>query len=278
VLPLASTLLALAASPFGDDAPAPAEASAPHAERAAGAEPGGPHAALWPGFIDEIEVRGARPPREVKGALRALLPALAGCVRRQGAERADLMLSFEVLAAGFVDRITTLHHGGAPGAIDEGCARAALRMLPAKDRGREPVSHVVVRLAAGPGGGPPPPGLGPRDIALAFEVRRDDVARCIEEARKKSPELAGTVVVRLTVQGSGDVQEVDAREGTLPSPAARACIAESLRHVRFRGGRSVDERIAWPLRIDKPPPPGDARSTKTWDAPTLFSFLGCGGL
>lgn len=237
--------------------------------------------ALWPGFPAEIEVRGARPAREVQAALKTLTPSLAGCVVSAGAP-AVLVVDLELLAAGFVDRVTVLHRNDTDAAIDLDCARATLRALPLRDRGREPVSHAIIRLVTTPAGLPPPPGTSPADIARALEVKRDELRRCIEDARKSAPELAGTVVVRLTVKSNGDIADVDAHEGTLPSPAVRGCIAREVGLAHFpdgrAAGRDTDERVAWPLHFDKPPPSASKGDERVWDAPTFLEFLGCGAL
>lgn len=228
---------------------------------------------LWQGFVDEIEVRGARPPIEVKSALRAALPLLEGCVSPRASSSDTLFMEVEVLAAGFVDRATVLSRSPSDSrVVDEGCARAVLRSLPLRDRGREAPSRVLLRLAATPKG-EAVRGLGPSAVARAIDVRRDDVKRCVEDQRDKAPELAGSVVVRIAVGKEGNVVDVEAREGTLSSPDARACIAAELRHVHFPGARDEVERVAWSFVFDKPPP---ERIKASWEAPTLFDALGCG--
>lgn len=237
--------------------------------------------ALWPGFAEEIEVRGARPAREVTRALKTLAPSLAGCVAGTS-ERAVLFVDLELLAAGFVDRLTVLHRVDPNDVIDADCVRATLRALPLRDRGREPTTHVVLRLATTPGGVAPPAGTSPADVARALEVRRDELRRCIEEARRETPELAGHVVVRLTVKPDGEVTDVDAHDGTLASPWVRSCIAHEVGLARFpdgrSGGRTDDERLAWPAHFDSPPSPDRRRKSgaAAWDAPTFLDFLGCG--
>ena len=226
---------------------------------------------VWPGFVDELEVRGLRPRREVRAVLRAAAPALDACVRPDAPGVADLVLDVEVLAAGFVDHVG-LYSALPQIAVDAGCVVDAVRALPFRDRGHEPPSHVLLRIAAAT----PPPGVGPRAVADALENKRDDLQRCVARAG-----AAGTVVLRLVVRGDGTVADVnvdvsaDAGVGALASEGTLACLVDQLRGVRFPGGRDADVHIAWPLTFERPPRVDPGAPADVWHATTLFQGLGC---
>ncbi|HEY4222711.1 MAG TPA: hypothetical protein VGO62_15250 [Myxococcota bacterium] len=222
-------------------------------------------------YAEDAAVRGLRPPGEIRAALRAAAPALAACVAD---EAGVVVIDVALLAAGYVDRTAVVDHVG--GGVDDACAIAALRALALKDRGKEPPTHAVVRLVVSPGGASPPAGTSPRDLDEALVGQRDDIARCLGRAREseKTPDLGGTVLARFTVAGDGSVADVDAKDGTLKSESARACVVDAVHGAHLRGGRDAAVRVVWPIAIDRAPVISK-RHVSAWQAGTLFDFLGC---
>jgi hypothetical protein len=216
---------------------------------------------FWPGFADAASVEGLRPSREVREALHDLEPKLARCAH-DAHDDADLFVDVELLAAGFVDRTAVLANTG----FDETCVVDTLRSLHLADRGKEPVSHVVVRLASTENAAAPP-GLFPRAIASALAPVRDDFARCVSRAH-----ATGSVVLRFTANDDGSVADVDARDGTLKNDAARTCIASALASLHVDAGHAA--RVSYVLAYDGSAP-APIKRANALDQPTLFDVLGC---
>jgi len=94
--------------------------------------------------------------------------------------------------------------------------------------------------ASSTGSATPSPAL-PDDLVMKKEYIRASVrdlipllVECYEEGLERDPKLAGSVVVRFTIEGEPAVggvigeSSINAEESTLPDPAVRECIQETM--------------------------------------------------
>ena len=228
------------------------------------------HVALWPGYVDDAAVEGLRPASEVRAALRAIEPRLAACAQPDVAS--ELVVDVELLAAGFVDRITPL--SASPDDDGDACVSTALRGISLHDRGKEPATHVIARVAFTVDDAPPS-STAPRTLANALTPARDDVDRCVANALAHTDVGGvGSVFLRMKLDARGTLVDVDATEGTLRNDDARVCIAERLRALHVE--HATSSTAVYVLRFDKPKRRVQRHTSGFLDKPTLFDVLGCG--
>ena len=220
-----------------------------------------------PTFIEEVEVRGARPTGDARVSIDAVRLKLHGCAKPDAEKGANVSLDLEVLAAGFVDRVSILARDGAANTWDEDCVTSVFRSTAFLDRGKEPSSHVVVRLSLVGDRSSVPPRPGPTAIARAIEPWSDEVSRCLTN------EETGNVVVRLIIAQDGLVRRASAHDGTLRNDWARACISNVLRRMQFEGVLENEVEVGWLFSFSE----NSTRRTEPMDKDLsgLFEFIGC---
>lgn len=218
------------------------------------------------GYAEGADVRGPRPGPEVRRALMLAQPALDACVAPDA--KASLFLEMEVLAAGFVDRASVF---ASVGVFDEACVIRALRTMSFADRGKEPRTQALVHLVAGA----PLPKPTPRELSDAMLAAKSGLERCEEVARRETPALAGSVVLKLRVENERAHPEVIG--GSAKNAPLLECVTRTLEGLHVPGARERSD-VVWPLFFARPPPPPPhVKPKNAWEAPTLFDFLGCGG-
>lgn len=218
------------------------------------------------GYAEGADVRGPRPGPEVRRALLLAQPALDACVTDDA--RASLFVELEVLAAGFVDRASVF---ASVGTFDDACIIRALRTMTFADRGAEPRTQVLVHLVAGA----PLPKPTPREIGEAMLAAKSGLERCEQVARREQPALAGSIVLKLHVEG--ERARAEAIGGSVKNASLIECVTRTLEGLHMPGARERSD-VVWPLFFARPPPPPPhAKPKNAWEAPTLFDFLGCGG-
>lgn len=236
-----------------------------------------PAGGFTPGFAEGAHVQGARPAPELRRALQLAAPALDACVNASESEsesakgRAELLVDADVLAAGFIDRAVVVAAGGNDAVIDEACVLRVLRALELSDRGIEPRTHLLVHVVAGG----PLPRPTPRELAEALLVAKSDVDRCEAAARRRTPAMAGSIVLRFDVAGERARPVVAG--GSISDGELKECIMRALDGVRVAGAHERAQ-IMWPLYFARaaPPRPTTTKPRSPWEAETLFDFLGCG--
>lgn len=229
--------------------------------------------AFAPGFAEGAHVQGARPAPELRRALQLAAPALDACVSVSvsASATAELFIDADVLAAGFIDRAIVVAAGGSAGVIDEACVLRVLRGLELSDRGIEPRTHLLVHVVAGR----PLPRPTPRELGEALVIVQSAVDRCEAAARRRTPSLAGSIVLRF------EVAEERARPtvagGSISDHELKECITRALDGVRVSGAHE-QAQVMWPLYFARaaPPRPTTTKPRSPWEAETLFDFLGCG--
>jgi hypothetical protein len=195
---------------------------------------------------------------------------------RPTADAAHATVSFKVHAAGTVDEVSVYERSSAAArSLDLACVVDTMRALRFPDRGHEPGTRVVALIAA-TANGAPPDAIVPNDAADALELFRDDVRACRDRELVRAPQLAGTVIVRMTTDRDGWVVDARADEGSLAHDRVRTCIAEKVRRVRFvssAGAAPAGQRaVSWLFTF----PVVERRRPTGLRAPTLFACLGIG--
>lgn len=72
------------------------------------------------------------------------------------------------------------------------------------------------------------------------------IMECFEKARSNKKTIVGRLVVMITVERSGRVSEVVAKENTTNSKEIESCVIETYKKLDFDSGYTVT-KIDWPL-------------------------------
>ncbi len=86
-----------------------------------------------------------------------------------------------------------------------------------------------------------------KDIMDTLRRRMGGVKACYEKRLKRNPELKGKVVVRFVIAAGGSVIEAEVVENTTGDSDLAACIAQSVRVIRFPPAEGSETTVTYPI-------------------------------
>lgn len=250
--PIAAVPAPTAAPVPAATSPAPAAAAAPVAAAAPAPTPApvaaaAPTAAPTPAAVPAA----AATPEPAKAPTPAAAPRPTGSSRSSSGETARVARAEPAAKAEPVEKPKPA--APAPKGDDDEFAAAfggGGDSKKSEKKSDEPAAKKTVYVPPAPGGGGDlKDSLGQSDIMEVVLLNKPNIAKCVDEQRKKEPGLTGKLVMKWTIQTSGKVSKVEVQSEEFKTTYVATCVGGLIKSWSFPRHKTQGDAVVFPFKF-----------------------------